>query len=158
MNEVQRFDYSKPPPGWLEGRGLVAHRPDEFGNVALADLDGDVRGGIGQTAIGLLWVDFKARHWPPGIAPPLAIFAEQLAAAWSWHDRRHALAARLTLQDAWPRCLRWTDAECDQVDRWIAEGEETPECFWVQLKPIDQADDDSELALHLSLAARSDKR
>ena len=101
--------------------------------------------------------DYKAERDPPHLHPNdgsermAAAFssavAEWRAAAWGWHDRRHALAGRLTLQDAWPRCLRWTDAECDQVDRWIANGEETPECFWVRLKPAADSGEQVQVAL-----------
>ena len=139
MNEVQRFDYSKPPPGYetvrLDGEAMYRRE-----GCRLLSLDGPYGA----------WAYYKKDNDPPHLHPNdgsermAAAFsspvAEWRAAAWRWHDRRHALAGRLTLQDAWPRCLRWTDAECDQVDRWIADGEETPECFWVRLKPVDYSD------------------
>ena len=54
-----------------------------------------------------------------------AVAADQPAArvaAWAWHDRRHALVARLEDEgvqvDMWPHALVWTDSECLECERW----------------------------------------
>lgn len=157
---IERLDYSKPPPGYVveETPADERHEPHLVAR-AHCDVAYAERRTL-QEALAAAWVHYRNRNDPPGmrvigtgdgdqtfagvrhfflshtgIDDNASARREARAAAWSWHDRRHAIAGRLTLQDAWPRCLRWTDAECDQVDRWIANGEETPECFWVQLKP-----------------------
>lgn len=156
--ETARLDYSKPPSEYAEAlaRPLVACGSDIDVKKLEADLADWKRSGmllvpagtkVSFPSLAEMWAHHKAHNDPPGmrtawstgdaVTPlPLEALVEARAKAWAWHDRRHALAARLTLQDAWPRCLRWTDSECDQVDRWIAGGEETPEAFWVRLKPI----------------------
>lgn len=147
---VQRLDYSKPPPEYTADGQWWSHPPDEPSKLVFlgghVDTRNVARVAPDDGALAAAWAHYKTHNDPPRLHPNdssermAAAFAcpvaEWRAAAWAWHDRRHALAARLTLQDAWPRCLRWTDSECDQVDRWIAGGEETPEAFWVRLKPI----------------------
>jgi len=58
--------------------------------------------------------------------------AEARAAAWAWHDRRHALAERLRSGlgdrlgrcdglDFWPVILTWSDAQVAEVERWLVD-------------------------------------
>lgn len=140
---VQRLDYSKPPPGYQTSGRFWGFTGGGDVELRSGRDDAPSRSCLGRAALGIAaaWTDYKLHNDPPHLHPNdssermaaafLCSVAEWRAAAWAWHDRRHALAARLPINaDAWPRCLRWTDKECDQVDRWIADGEETAEPLW----------------------------
>lgn len=71
------------------------------------------------------------------------------AKAWAWHDRRHALAARLEGEgvqlDMWPAALAWTDDECDECGRWPGM-RATPDDFPAVLRRL--AANDPEIGSH----------
>ena len=158
---VERLNYAKEPPGYRVAWGTQGPREWSFRSPGGTRLPRPADGcddlaefATQRTALAAAWTHYKREHDLPGLEVERCGFGQRTAeqpwwmttdegaehaAAWAWHDRRHALAGRLTLQDAWPRCLRWTDAECDQVDRWIADGEEVPEFIWVRLKPVDRS-------------------
>lgn len=110
-------------------------------------------------SLAAAWTHYKHEHDPPGMrvvgtgdrdqsfdgvrhfflshtgqAENAAARAEASAAAWAWHDRRHALAAKLDSDyrleapddcesgaSAWPRCLTWTDEQVAEVERWLRD-------------------------------------
>lgn len=82
---------------------------------------GLVMKGQGATERGSYCVDFGASEafavpaWKGGKVDAGARLVAR-AAAWAWHDRRHALAIM------WPRCLAWTDAQVAEVERVSAHG------------------------------------
>lgn len=125
-DEVARLDYSKPPPGY------EVATPDE-----------DCEGWWPKDALAAAWVHFEAHNDPPGVIPcgPLGLFVTfgpglplflSRAAAWAWHDRRHALVGPIELREsgeyrttwpdpAWPRCLTWSDEQVAEVERWLVD-------------------------------------
>ncbi len=119
--EIQRFDYSKPPPGYR-----ISGPPSHHEHT--------------QSAIRDAWINYKTDNDPPGgeIVGHASGWAfgfleqeneaigsyhmhyEARAAAWVWHDRRHLLVEALVRDGVpadllWPRALLWSDARCDDV-------------------------------------------
>lgn len=136
-----RLDYSKPPPGY------------EIRDTSYEDGDEDV-GGYGviiqewswiadgytdsaaspEVCVADAWLRFKEDNDPPGIVYDPDAEPTARAAAWTWHDRRHALADKLDADNwqigedsVWPRCLTWSDEQVAAVERWLADGGEMPE-------------------------------
>ena len=127
--DAARLDYSGPPLGYA------------------VDCHGDFIG-----AIVTAWGRYKAHNDPPGMqvfegeaggawwhfcvesegrsrGEAFHEHAEARVAAWTWHDRRHALADRglayrgrgWIALNPWPRCMTWTDAEVADVERWLLD-------------------------------------
>lgn len=126
QTEIHRFDYNKPPPGYL----------DDW---------------LGMVVNARRWAQHKAHNDPPGLTTRRGphgagfIIGERnspiygahdsdeaaRAAAWAWYDRRLALFAlsdaaeglrgTATASTAWPRCLTWSDAQVTEVERWLVD-------------------------------------
>ena len=145
------LDYSKPPPGYVED---FARRVGDFG-VAVGWW---VNGRCYKTeakALAAAWAHYKAEHDPPGlteifgcgglvdggvvrglkfrfgIASDEKFYPDRAAAraaAWAWHDRRHAIAVDIEEQtggqvDAGAllsKIIAWTEAECTDVEAYAA--------------------------------------
>ena len=122
------FDYSKPPHGFD-----VADLPASLRKTI------ETAGVWGPNALDAAWSHCKAHNDPPHLHPndgsermAAAFFspvAEWRAAAWAWHDRRRALAVDISEQIGADRfaapvlldeMIKWTDAECDEVERYAA--------------------------------------
>ena len=120
--DIPRLDYSKSPPGF-----------DPF--YLPSNLRGTVvtAGVWGPNAVAAAWAYCRVHYDPLGTirCGPLGLYVTfgpglpqflSRAAAWTWHDRRHALVARLEGEgvqvDMWPHALVWTDAECAECERW----------------------------------------
>lgn len=139
--DVQRLDYSKPPPGYL-----VHDLNDDGWWWRIDELeDGCVSPYATEAeAIVSAWGHYKNHSDPPGMVvvgtgdvshgavgllhPFLSSTdakenaARRVAArtsAWVWYDRRLTMAATCPCAP-WPRCLAWSDHNCDQNDVWCS--------------------------------------
>lgn len=157
--QVERLDYSRPPPGY---EIVWSRREGDFG-VAVGHwwragrLWSSEPHGEECLTIAAAWAHYKAESDPPGlqtweghddaywrfgveregVSRPGA-FGEQSearAAAWAWHDRRHALmrmfeqaaevvdSVALSLDHevlAWPDVLTWSDEAVASSEREVA--------------------------------------
>ena len=141
MINILRLDYSKAPPGYVveempEAGHLIEAGADIPDLIWRARTDGAVAERRTQEeALSAAWVHYRNRNDPPGMAAwrqhggpdgdlwltevsaGSADYPKARAAAWAWHDRRHALVARLEGEgvqlDMWPAALAWTDDECE---------------------------------------------
>lgn len=108
--DVEMLDYSKPPTGYR-----VGHK-----GFSLYSQDGDyVRivtriASSTAEALAAAWARYKAERDPPGMtvqsfrARALGLpDPEARVAAWAWHDRRHALAARIETGEEYGQDLPW---------------------------------------------------
>lgn len=135
MDDIQRLDYSIPPPV------------------------GSARGGLARA-----WRFYKENHNPPGMWTgfsdrwpddlehcrpkfgvglwkfpklPKAPYKDwqrvAREAAWAHYDRRLALARRCGRAqrewEHWPRALCWTDDACTEIEVWLANGGPLPEAL-----------------------------
>lgn len=161
--DVARLDYSKPPPGYEVDQDLSNLKPKApLGKWAWLTGLGVEQGRESAwfyedrgMAIDASWVDYKAHNDPPGMwvkypdeRGPLSSWGVEgtewplgvgkaRAAAWAWHDRRHALAAKMEIRadvaiamaradgiswgDFWPHCLTWTNDQVAEVERWLLD-------------------------------------
>ena len=129
--ETARLDYSKPPQGYEVARlNVGAHIPPIM-PWAWCILEQSGRweedGGFADepAAVAASWAHYKARNDPPSLRVLVGLGCDIVGmrvAAWAWHDRRHALVARLEDEgvqvDMWPHALVWTDSECLECERW----------------------------------------
>jgi hypothetical protein len=152
LRGAERLDYSWPPAGYTL-HGEHEWSVDSTGYWGSNGTDADSRKHTGLTRA---WTHFKANSDPPGlteifqcagrvdgkvvrgwkfrfgIASDEALYPDReaaRAAAWAWHDRRHALAELLGRVaasivregDAWPRILTWADKQVAEVERWLRD-------------------------------------
>lgn len=142
MSDVQRLDYSKPPPGYRVEADSLGIWGWEGGGGCFDSVvgEGDARASA--------WTHYKAHNDPPGLDVnawgfgrrgtdaawwrPLfsdAALASSRAAAWAWYDRRLALAEQLSSKLGnrlgrcdglvlWPVILTWSDEQAAEVERW----------------------------------------
>lgn len=154
--QVERLDYSRPPPGYTVADELEGDEPSWT-----VRFDGDVvdSGMTRERAFAFAWELYKAENDPPGMWIESGGFAEDdlvfwgvgherdddnatastsygaaRAAAWAWHDRRHALARMFEQAaeimgrpafpsdpaPAWADMLTWSDEQVAAVECWLA--------------------------------------
>lgn len=134
---IEMLDYSKPPPGIDPRAMLLAHRGGTWGprEIAAAWAEHDPPGMTVTVDVAtgddVYWF---APEPPPGHfatcfpGEPVDNEAEARAAAWAWHNRRHALARDIADQigksdgaaELLAAFLRWTDDECAEVEAYAA--------------------------------------
>ena len=138
MGSVERYDFSRPPPGYFREPGT------EF-----------VRQGHGKRrTLTEAWARWKTRRDPPGMevqagasgqswgwGPHNIVVGDRKhgqwftgaaseekarAAAWDWYLRRLAIVVALEFVgvtlDLWPAALLWTDEDCAAIDAWLRRG------------------------------------
>ncbi len=147
QDTIERLDYSKPPPGYRvsppedDGLSFADHAE------AMSDCWMEYKAEHDPPGMEVFcWPKEKASDPPTAWCVALrgkvhfAAFTEPepdacrpnaeteaRMVAWAWHDRRHALAARIETgeeygQDLpWPRCLTWTDEQVAEVERWLTD-------------------------------------
>lgn len=112
---IERLDYSKAPPGSRGGDADFISHAWENGWKRHSDPPG-------------LLVSQRMGH--PSRLVHKVPEVEARAAAWTWYDRRLALADVLDLEYmrplvdggiTWPRCLTWTDEQVAEVERWLRD-------------------------------------
>lgn len=125
MGDIQKLDYSKPPPGFRIS-GPPSHREHTQAAIrdawahykANSDPPGMLTGSYGDT---VFWVHVQVDGDLPVDGPFRAdeqggvsqAEAACRAAAWAWYDARLGLAN--THSAAWPECLGYTDETCAEL-------------------------------------------
>lgn len=130
MTPIPRLDYSKPPLGYLvhdlndDGWWWRVDEPED-GCTSPYETEAE--------AVAAAWVHYKAHNDPPGIEVDGGAFYPQgytgylqcdgsdaRAAAWTWYDRRLAIAAGFDALGSdpwpWPECLSWSDKQASTAE------------------------------------------
>ena len=116
--DVERLNYSEPPPGYKVGQESEAQWYWVRGPVDGEGYRGDVAIGEGA-ALAAAWTHVKVHHDPPGVyrCGPLALYVTfgpglprflSRTEAWAWYD------CRLGLAEKWQRIYD-TDGDARQL-------------------------------------------
>ncbi len=153
---VARLDYSKPPPEYtVEEIPAIERASPRDPRWRTCTAGAFAERHTPDEALAVAWIHYRNRNDPPGVEtvptmgqgaafvmPGSPLWGDRVAivlpwvdkypsaraAAWAWHDHRHALAERglayrgrgWAALAVWPRCLTWTDEQVAEVERWLA--------------------------------------